>query len=364
MAARRALLASVAFVVVLLGACISSTNVTNIANPDAGIGTSSGGGGSDSGDSASAFVGTWTCTGSTTLAAQSGSNADTNTDVIVANSDGTLTDTWSGAGGTCSAKFTVSGSTATVVSGQSCPVQQDGYAGSAINTGTFTVSGSTASITSTFAVTQTSGGAASTLTYSATCTKTSGGGDSGAPPSDSGGANDAGGGNAVSGSVDGVTLTINHATGFYTSSAGGGAIAGFIFSNNTDDCSRMQSGSSGWAPGETVLAVEVSESGVSAVAPGTYAVGSDDASAPQAGALFGSFDAQCTVTPPKPTGDTAASGSITITSASSTNIAGTFTLTFPGGALTGTFDVPVCNLGPDAGLNATTCTSSANNCCG
>jgi len=179
-----------------------------------------------------------------------------------------------------------------------------------------------------------------------------------------------GGGNTVSGSVDGVTLTINHATGFYTASVANGASAGFIFSNNTDDCSRKQAGLSGWAPGETVLVVGVFESGASPVAPGTYTIGGGDAAAPQVQGAFMQFDAQCTVTPPKPNGDVAVSGSITITSASSSAIAGTFSLTFPpqgdadpGGTLTGTFDVPVCNLAPGQGPGGN-CTTDAGNCCG
>jgi hypothetical protein len=116
-----------------------------------------GGSAAGSGDHAVAgtFVGNWSCTLALTQTAF--------TVAVVENSDGSITVTPTGAAvPLCTAKYTVSGGTATVESGQSC---MTGGSTVTVSGGTATVSGST--LTGNLAVGVT--GVSETLSY--TCTK-------------------------------------------------------------------------------------------------------------------------------------------------------------------------------------------------
>ncbi|MGA3119652.1 MAG: hypothetical protein ABSF69_02685 [Polyangiaceae bacterium] len=104
---------------------------------------------------AGTFVGTWSCILAVTETAF--------TVAVVENSDGSITVTPTGAAvPLCTAKYTVSGGTATVESGQSCTT---GGSTVAVSGGTATVSGSTLTGNLTVGV----AGVSETLSY--TCTK-------------------------------------------------------------------------------------------------------------------------------------------------------------------------------------------------
>jgi hypothetical protein len=129
-----------------------------------------------------AFVGTWTCNGTGTEAVSSppgqpGSiTTISQTEIFVANADGTLTATIpddAGTSGACaSTKFSVSGSTATALTGQSC---SGGGFTTTIQSETFVVSGTSATSTTSSTLIQvaTDGGSGTftaTVTASSTCT--------------------------------------------------------------------------------------------------------------------------------------------------------------------------------------------------
>lgn len=137
---------------------------------------------SGSGGNPSTFVGTWSCNGTSTYNPPLAPPSSATTSLIVtANPDGTITTTTAGpdggtADGSCPFKWSLSGSTATAISGQSCTLAP-GLSGT-LTSGTFVVSGATATENGSFAMTGTGpapdGGTVTisgTLTYSATCTK-------------------------------------------------------------------------------------------------------------------------------------------------------------------------------------------------
>jgi hypothetical protein len=83
-----------------------------------------------------------------------------------------------------------------------------------------------------------------------------------------------------------------------------------------------------------------------AIAAGTYTVGTSglDAAGFRVGvaANFDASDASCNST--LAGGQQATAGTVTLTEVSSAGAAGSFNFTFPGGALSGSFDVPACVL--------------------
>lgn len=164
--------------------------------------------------------------------------------------------------------------------------------------------------------------------------------------------------NSVMGSVDGVSLTINQAAGIYGTVNGGSGItfnvAGFVFSDSsTNQCTRIQSGASGWEPGHTILAAAALVPSGGTVMPGTtypiVASTEDAGSTGIAQSIFARFDSSCNTTPSKsPDGgssDNASGGTLTIGTVDLTGmtLTGSFNLVFDGSTISGTFSVPICN---------------------
>jgi hypothetical protein len=81
---------------------------------------------------------------------------------------------------------------------------------------------------------------------------------------------------------------------------------------------------------------------VGSLGPGTYGIGSSSSELGEA--TFSATDTNCNPTAASAGVGLATSGTITLSSVSATEIAGSFDLTFSGGDhLTGTFSAPVCN---------------------
>ena len=79
------------------------------------------------------------------------------------------------------------------------------------------------------------------------------------------------------------------------------------------------------------------------VGPGTYAIDADPQGSANSNADLVTTDASCTETAPA----NCIGGSVTITSATSAGIAGSFTLAFDSGeAITGTFNAGICDAVP------------------
>jgi hypothetical protein len=179
------------------------------------------------------------------------------------------------------------------------------------------------------------------------------GGTGGVP--DSGGIPDGGSGTGtatVSGTVDGGSLTPVSTLGYATvvTCPDAGSVA-FAFSGIADfvaSCTSLQSDKAN----STTLGMFVLRFGQQTqqpIAPGTYSVSVGFPTPDDAGvisfvsATFEKLGAACQRT----VSSDATSGTIVISSVSSTSIAGTFDLTFGGGRLTGTFNSPICSI-PEA----------------
>ena len=144
-----------------------------------------GGKASSPADDTTSFVGSWSCSVTTTQAitapvsTTNSTTSDTN-EVFATTPDGTLTGTLgdadAGSAAGCSLDYAISGSTADAVSGQSCPYFLPGWS---LTGATFAVTGNSATMSMDISVTNgvgtgPDGGPATlsgTLTLSGTCTK-------------------------------------------------------------------------------------------------------------------------------------------------------------------------------------------------
>jgi hypothetical protein len=144
---------------------------------------------------------------------------------------------------------------------------------------------------------------------------------------------------SVSGSIKGITIPTNNAVGVNGTTTVNGPtqpVAGAHLANVGNICTTLQMNQ---VPASSdVLDVSVvGATGAAAVAPGTYKL---NAPGGIGGAvLFTVQDQNCV-----PTLQTVATvGSVTLTTVSSSTIAGTFDATFPtGDHVTGSFSAPVC----------------------
>jgi hypothetical protein len=168
---------------------------------------------------------------------------------------------------------------------------------------------------------------------------------------------------SVTGTVGGNAIPTTSVVAI-SQGAGRDSAVAVVFVNNADACSLLQSNrrpgnladlelSVGAAGGPTAGTYTITP-GIGGVATASTFV--DDAGAagdeggaattsgsnvPLVTATFGQTDVNCMTT----TYDTASSGSITLTTVSSSEVAGSFDVTFPSGDhLTGTFDAPVCTV--------------------
>jgi hypothetical protein len=146
----------------------------------------------------------------------------------------------------------------------------------------------------------------------------------------------AGGSATISGTVGGQGVPTTEAIGIAGTEAQGSAqvqLAGVVITNFAGACDLLQSPTHRQANATDLMLM------VGAVAPsvpaGTYPIGS------LAIAQYGADSATCTST----TSERAQSGSIVLTSVTSTEIQGTFDVTMTNGDhLTGSFDAPVCDV--------------------
>ena len=160
----------------------------------------------------------------------------------------------------------------------------------------------------------------------------------------SGGGGGAGGAATVTGTVGGQVVPSTEVIGVAGTETSGGTqiqIAGAVITNFAGACDLLQSPTHRQANATDLLLM------VAAVAPsvpaGTYPIGS------MAIAQYGADSATCTST----TSERAQTGSIVLTSVTSTEIQGTFDVTMTDGDhLTGSFDAPVCDVN-FAGLSGT-----------
>jgi hypothetical protein len=180
-----------------------------------------------------------------------------------------------------------------------------------------------------------------------------GGGDGGTGVlPDGGGIPDGGAGlgtATVSGTVDGGSLTPVSTLGFVSvvTCPDAGSVA-FAFSGIADfvaSCASLQSDKAN----STTLGMVVLRFGLQPqqpIAPGNYPITVGFPTPDDAGAVnlvtatFEKLGATCQRT----LSTDAIGGNITISSVSSTSVAGTFDLTFGGGRLTGTFNSPLCSV--------------------
>jgi len=123
------------------------------------------------------------------------------------------------------------------------------------------------------------------------------------------------------------------------------SFAAVVITNLAGSCAIAER--NGNPPNAQSLLLEAGVKGTS-VPPGTYTIGDTTSVAL---AEFTAQDATCTQT----TDDKGTAGTITLTSSSSTEVSGSFDVTFDSGDhVTGTFSAPVCNasLTSDAGTSA------------
>jgi hypothetical protein len=166
--------------------------------------------------------------------------------------------------------------------------------------------------------------------------------------SSGGGGGGGGGGATVSGTLGGQAVATTDQVGLVGTETTNGttvAFAAAVITNLPGACAIAQS--NGNPRNSQTLVLEVGEEGT-AVPPGTYSIGGTTTVAL---ATFVAQDDTCTQTAQ----DTGTSGTITITTASSTEVAGSFDVTFnTGDHLTGTFSAPVCDasLTDDGGTSA------------
>jgi len=129
-------------------------------------------------------------------------------------------------------------------------------------------------------------------------------------------------------------------------------VAGAVIANlgaSKSICSALQS--NGNPPSSTLVTIAVHARGDSVPAD-TYPVTSMTSMGNYAFVIFEAQNAQCYMT----TYATATGGTVTITSASSLSVAGTFDATFPSGDhLTGSFSAPVCSLKTTSDGGAAVC---------
>jgi hypothetical protein len=161
--------------------------------------------------------------------------------------------------------------------------------------------------------------------------------------SDSSSSGSGSGGNTATGSVNGVSLTVAGSlalTGTLALQDGGVAqtlVVGLSSADLSSFCAAAQMYSNTDIASTTTLTVGALVLGSTPVGPGTYTIDSDAGTSTGEGAL-----SQTNATCQDTVHDQATSGTVTITSASSTNVTGTYDLTFAGGSMSGSFSAGVC----------------------
>ncbi len=160
------------------------------------------------------------------------------------------------------------------------------------------------------------------------------------------------GGNSASGSVDGVSLPV--ASGFafvgpstlsgcygQTCDPFGDTVEVVLTNKASFTCSFVTSQANVTFANAAALTLEVGNA--TAVGPRTYAIdtaGAGDGAWPLAAAWFATTTADCGAG----LSVRATGGSITLSTASASHVAGSYTATFAQGTLTGSFDLDVCSL--------------------
>lgn len=142
-------------------------------------------------------------------------------------------------------------------------------------------------------------------------------------------------GNSASGTVDGTPVQITSAIAHYgTVTLADVPGVWLTLSSAQNTCERLA--------GTTFSAISITMPGT--IAPGSYAVVSDSPSAPvaQPGQATAGFD--LTTNCVGGSGSHASSGTITVTAADGSHVAGTFDIVFDGGHASGSFDAIVCDV--------------------
>jgi hypothetical protein len=163
-----------------------------------------------------------------------------------------------------------------------------------------------------------------------------------------------GGGNSVSGSVDGLPLNAKDALSFQleipvTGFDAGIFEVGIAMSDFSGLCADVTNGHS--PPNATLLSLAIAST--SPIAPGTYNVGA--LAIPMAQGFFEKTDANCH----SAAAAQAISGTVTLASVSNSSTSGTFDVAFPdAGHMTGSFSAGNCAafanlITGDAGITAT-----------
>jgi hypothetical protein len=146
----------------------------------------------------------------------------------------------------------------------------------------------------------------------------------------------------VTGTIGGSSIATTDTIGIQGKlNVSSGTVMGMVYeaviaiTNQADACKVVTDAVN--PPNGTALTLVVG-SATAAVGPGTYPIGQLGSGA--AGISYAAQNATCVATE----NDDAQSGSITISTATATTLAGTFEATFPSGdKVSGSFDAPVCN---------------------
>jgi hypothetical protein len=147
---------------------------------------------------------------------------------------------------------------------------------------------------------------------------------------------------AVSGTLGGEPVAATDAIALQGPSSGLAPYSAWIILTNLPGFCAVEQGHHN-PPNAQELTLEVFEY-VGALGPGTYGIGSSSSQLGEA--AFSATDASCNPTAASASLGVglAASGTITLSSVSATEITGSFDLTFsPSNHITGTFSAPVCN---------------------
>jgi len=159
-----------------------------------------------------------------------------------------------------------------------------------------------------------------------------------------GGSSTSAGGNVVNGTIAGSAVPIKDSMAVYQNGPDV-AYAIVVMTDAPNICASTQRQRT--PPGSTSLSLGLIEGlGITSLSPGTFQVTVSAGEGNEAVVGYEVQDSSCNLI----TGGDATSGTVTLTSVSSTSLSGTFDVTFPSGdEVTGSFDAPVCPLTADGG---------------
>ena len=162
--------------------------------------------------------------------------------------------------------------------------------------------------------------------------------------SSGGGSSSSAGGNVVNGTIAGSAVPIKDSMAVYQNGPDV-AYALVVMTDAPNICASTQHQHT--PPGSTSFSLGLVEGlGITTLSPGMFQVSASAGEGNEAVVGYEVQDSSCSMI----TGGDATSGTVTLTSISSTSLSGTFDVTFPSGdEVTGSFDAPVCPLTADAG---------------